>query len=173
MVRLTKNQKKLIEDIKELQQILNLDYQVIIDGDKEGISPNLELARDHIIRGAIIMDYTFIDELLNERLSKYYFGQTSFIKLWRTKKFKNFNYYVLERLSLRYKLEHVQSISKIPSNISKIITDINVIRNALAHSFFPENRRKKPLYKQKDIYSMEGFKFFIKDVQKVFDYFMP
>ncbi|MFI5153957.1 MAG: hypothetical protein ACHQET_11525, partial [Chitinophagales bacterium] len=81
----------------------------------------------------------------------------SYIKLWKTKRFKNFNYYILERIYLLNKLDLVKEIVKVPRNIENSIRAINDLRNGLAHSFFPENlRRNKPLYKGKSIYTTEG-----------------
>ena len=45
------------------------------------------------------------------------------------------------------------------------------LRNAIAHSFFPENRKSKPFWKGKDIFSIEGFKAFEGDVQTAIDFF--
>jgi hypothetical protein len=44
----------------------------------------------------VITRYTLVDEYLNVRIAHYFFGRKkSFIKLWKTKRFKVFNYHVL------------------------------------------------------------------------------
>jgi hypothetical protein len=62
----------------------------------------------------------------------------------------------------------VHSIKAIPAEVRDAIERINALRNAIAHSFFPENRRqymkyKKVLYRDSDIYSKEGVNKFIAD----------
>jgi hypothetical protein len=92
--------------------------------------------------------------------------------LWHTKKFKYFNYYIIEKLYLLNKLDLVKNILKIPREIESAIKRINDLRNGLAHSFFPENlRRNKPTYKDKSIYSIEGLKLFEEDRGKINDFF--
>ena len=46
------------------------------------------------------------------------------------------------------------------------------MRNALAHSFFPENRRIKPSWKGADIFSKTGFDQFWDDMSGLSDFFM-
>src|SRR6266404_1889023 len=75
----------------------------------------------------------------------------------QTKKFKNFNYNILEGLFLLEKLRYVRSFMKIPKKITKNIDKINTLRNGLAHAFFPENlKRSKPIYKGKSIFTLQG-----------------
>jgi len=119
------------------------------------------------------MQYTLIDEYLNEQLCHYVFGRKrSFPKLWKTKKFQNFNYHVLEGLFLLEKLRYVKSFRKIPKKIAKNIDQINVLRNGLAHAFFPENlKRSKPIYKGKSIFSVESIAQFVEDMSEISDFF--
>ncbi len=138
-LNLTKKQKELINELDEITSLLTLDYQNFHKYEKEGRTSYLEAAKDKIIRGQIIVWYTLVDELLNMELCHYFFGKKhSFIKLWKTKKFQNFNYYVLEELYLLQKLRFVKSIKKIPKSISNDIEKINYLRNGLTHSFFPK-----------------------------------
>jgi hypothetical protein len=87
----------------------------------------------------VITCYTLTDEHLNMRLCNYFFGRKrSFIKLWKTKRFRLFNHHVLEELSLMAKLRFVKSVSKLPKAVAADIERLNTLRNGLAHSFFPE-----------------------------------
>jgi hypothetical protein len=95
-----------------------------------------------------------------------------FIKLWKTKRFRNFNHYILEVLSLTEKLRLVKSITKVPKRVAADIEALNALRNGLAHAFFPENLRSaKPVYKGQDIFSSVGLQRFIEDMSNVSDFF--
>jgi hypothetical protein len=120
------------------------------------------------------LEPTLVDEFLNMVLCKHYFGRKrSFINLWRTKKFQLFNYYILEELYISQKLRHVKAIRKVPKKIVDNINRLNALRNVLAHSFFPENlKRAKPVYKGKNIFTLEALKVLGVDVEEMFSYFM-
>jgi hypothetical protein len=79
--------------------------------------------------------------------------------------------YILDRLSLLQKLEFVRARIYLPPRFYKDIRDLNTLRNALAHSFFPENRRVKPKWKGFDIFSFEGVGQFINDTTEASDFF--
>jgi hypothetical protein len=81
----------------------------------------------------------------------------------------------MEDMSLLKKLTIVQRIIDVPKPIASSIARVNSIRNALAHSFFPETRREhKPegrvTYNQRDLFSVEGYKGFAEDAQQVIDF---
>ena len=121
------------------------------------------------------MDYTLIDEFLNTRIAHFFFGRKKpFWKLWRTKRFRLFNYHVLEELSLLKKLQLVRAITPIPSAIRDDIERLNSLRNGIAHAFFPENLKKaKPVWKGENIFTLKGVRQFQDDMRKVIDYFLP
>jgi hypothetical protein len=169
---LTRKQKALIKELNEMMELFGLDYQNIHRYDKELRTATLELIKNQMVRGEIIMRYVFVDELLNDIISNYFFGdKKSFISLWKTKRFQNFNYFVLEELSLLKKRALAKSITKIPKDIIGDIERLNSVRNALAHAFFPENLNKsKPVYKGKDIFSLDGIKLFEQDIEKVISF---
>jgi hypothetical protein len=172
--RLTTKQKRLTEELNQICELLSLDYQNVLDYEREVRTVYLEAARNKIIRGQVIIWYTLIDEYLNMEICHYYFGRKrSFPKLWRTKKFRLFNYHVLEELHLMQKLHHIKSIKKIPKNILTTIEKLNALRNGLAHAFFPENLRKsKPKWKGKNIFSLEGIKILSEDFDDVVEFFL-
>jgi len=75
----------------------------------------LELAKDQIIRSAIIQKYVLLDEFLSAVVCWHFFGKRrGFPELWRTKRFRSFNYFVLDRLYLIQKLDLVRSVHEIP-----------------------------------------------------------
>jgi hypothetical protein len=70
--------------------------------------------------------------------------------------------FVLKKLSV------VEAIKKVPTEVSNAIRRINDIRNALAHSLFPENRRRYVIEKKVtcnglDLFSLKGIEKFRED----------
>jgi hypothetical protein len=173
-IRLTSNQKRLLSDLEEIAALTRLDYTNIREYDPEERTARLKFMKNQLIRSQVIMDYAFVDEMLGCAICHYFFGKKkSFIKLWKTNKFRNFNHYVLEVLSLTEKLRLVKTITKVPKNVAGNIEALNALRNGLAHAFFPENLRSaKPFYKGKDIFTIDGLSTFISDMSKVSDFFL-
>ena len=171
---LTRPQKKLLAELEEISELARLDYKNILEYAPEERTARLRLMKNQIVRSQIIADYTFVDEMLGCAICHYFFGKKKgFIKLWKTKKFKTFNHYVLEILSLTEKLRLVKAITKVPKTVAADVEALNALRNGLAHAFFPENlRSSKPIYKGKDIFSLEGLDRFIEDMTKVSDFFV-
>jgi hypothetical protein len=108
------------------------------------------------------------------------FENKAFMKLWKTKKFERFNYFILEKMSLMEKLAFVKDVYLVPKAIAAEIETINAIRNALAHAFFPENLRAYrtkhgsafrklagPHYKGIDIFTLDGIDRFLDDSRRV------
>ena len=87
---------------------------------------------------------------------------------------------VLEKMSLMEKLAFVKEVYMIPKAIAAEIENINAIRNALAHAFFPENLRAYrtkhgsasrklagPHYKGIDIFTVDGIDRFLDGSRRV------
>jgi hypothetical protein len=125
----------------------------------------LRIMKDKLVRSHVIIKYTYIDELLTDIICNYYFHlqsrkNTTYRALWRTKRFRTFVHYLMDETFLLKKLLLVEAINNVPTDVSNAIKRINDVRNALAHSFFPENRRrymkdKKVLYSGKYLLSLE------------------
>jgi hypothetical protein len=171
---LTRLQKRLLTDVTDIAALCRVDYDNILDYDPEERTVRLRMMKNQIVRSEVIWDYTYVDEMLGMAICHYFFGRKrGFIRLWKTKKFKNFNHYILEVLSLTEKLRLVKAIYKIPRSIAADIEALNVLRNGLAHSFFPENlRSSKPIYKGKDIFGREGLERFVEDMGKMSRFFL-
>jgi hypothetical protein len=107
-------------------------------------------------------------------LCDHFFGRKrGYPKLWKTKKFKNFNYHILEELSLMQKLRYVKDLRDVPRAVSADIERLNALRNGLAHAFFPENLRKsRPVWKGRNIFSLEGVKVFMEDTAEINNFFL-
>jgi hypothetical protein len=158
-----------------------MDYWNILDYDEDGRTVILEIMKQQLIRSDIIMSYTLIDEFLSVIMCHYYFKRPkqgfNFRQLWRTKKFQIFANYFLDDTYLLKKMAIVNAIKEIPSRVKSAIARINDVRNAIAHSFIPENRRqykayKKVMYRGTNIFVKEGVAKFSEDAQCVQDYLM-
>lgn len=174
MERLTKKQGVLKREIEEIVDLVGIKFDDVGFVGKEWRTAHLERVKDYLIRSTVIGDYTLIDEYLDSILCYYMFGtEKSFVRLWKTQRFRNFNHYVLEKLNLSQKLDFVKAIRQgVPREIESAIWKINDLRNALAHSFFPENRRQKPpLFGGHSIYTLDGFKIYWSETRKVIRYF--
>jgi len=171
---LTPLQKRLLAELEEIGSLTRLDYMNIVDYDPEERTARLRLMKNQLVRSQVIADYTFVDEMLGAAICHYFFGRKkTFIRLWKTKKFRNFNHYILEVLSLSEKLRLVKAISKVPKTVVSNIEALNALRNGLAHAFFPENlRSSKPVYKGKGIFTCEGLETFIDDMGKISYFFL-
>lgn len=167
---LTFKQKKLIAELDEICGLINLDYQKIAEYEPETRTTYLELAKNQLIRGQIVIWYTLVDELLSCEICNYFFGRRrSHIDLWKTKRFKIFNQFVIEQLPLLQKLSFVSVIwNHFPKGHAKSIRELNAVRNSVAHAFFPENlQRYRPRYKGKNVFSLEGIKLLQDDMYNV------
>ena len=171
---LTGFQRILVTELKEIASLLKVDYQDIKSYERNARTPLLEMMRRKLIISEVITGYTLTDEHLNVRIAQFFFGRKKgFIRLWKTKKFRLFNYHVLEELSLMGKLRFVKSISKMPKPVTADIERLNALRNGLAHAFFPENLKKsKPEWKGRKIFTLEGLQVFLEDMSKIDAYFL-
>jgi hypothetical protein len=112
-----------------------------------------------------------MDEHLNNEMCWQFFPRGTFIALWKTKRFRAFNQYILDRLPLLQKLEFVRARIPLPNEFYDRVRALNSLRNAVAHSFFPENRRAKPKWKGADIFHLAGYGQFFHDMFEVSQFF--
>src|SRR5262245_49061893 len=125
--RLTKKQRKLVAEFAHLTSTLGLDCEKIVsEADPEARTTLLELARDQLTRSAIILKYVLMDEFLSGVICWHYFGKKrGFPDLWKTQRFKTFNYFILEKLFLLQKLDLVRNIHEIPKWVSSDLAALN------------------------------------------------
>jgi hypothetical protein len=182
MAALTRAERRLMSEIEEIASTVNMDFWNIEKNYKrDSWRYRLTLMRNSFVRSEVILKYTLIDEYLTDMICDYYFrrpkkSETGYRQLWRTKHFKIFVHYLMDETFLLRKLATVEAITKVPSDVSKATKRINDIRNALAHSFFPENRRrymadKRVLYRGADLFTVRGVELFQEDYEIVEDYF--
>jgi len=172
--RLTGHQLKVFREVEEIAHMIKLDYPYILAYKRAARTPTIEHMRRKMILSEVITRYTLVDEHLNLTFCHYFFGRKkSSIQLWKTKKFQLFNHHVIEELSLMAKFRFAKSIAKIPKGVAGDIDRLNALRNGLAHAFFPENlKRSKPEWKGQNIFSKEGLRAFLEDMDKMAGYFL-
>jgi len=181
--RLTRKQKALLAELEEISKIVRVDYWNIRERPRKWRTAYLEVTKRELMRGEIIGQYTLIDDILATELCKYFLPGTNQIAQWKTKKYRRFNYFVIERLYLTQKLAFLKDVYRIPKPIASAIEEINALRNAMAHAFYPENLRayhmkgppapRKPipvLYHGQDIFSAAGAKKFVEACAEVTEF---
>ena len=173
---LTKAQKSLVKEARMIAGLAKLDFWDVEKEDKEARTPLLRIAINQMVIAEVITQYTLLDEILADLACRYYFKKKGkrFI-LWRQKKFRVFVNYIMDEMFLIKKMELVHAIRPLPKEIRGTVHRVNSIRNALAHSFFPENRREhrkvgKVLYLGKDIRTGEGLNGFHDDCHSAWVY---
>ena len=128
-------------------------------------------AKRQLITSAVLRQYLLMDEHLSNEMCWQFFPQRTSIALWKTKRFRAFNQYILDRLPLLQKLEFVRWRIRLPNEFYDRIRALNSLRNAVAHSFFPENRRSRPKWKGADIFHLAGYGQFFRDISEVSQFF--
>lgn len=177
---LTPKQKVLLTELEEISEIVRVDYWNIRQRPRESRTAVLEVMKRELVRGEVIGQYTLIDDILATELCRYFLPSSNQIAQWKTKKYRRFNYFVIERLYLTQKLAFLKDVYSIPKDIARTVEEINALRNAMAHAFFPENLRayhmkgppapRKPvpvLYRGENIFSAAGAKRFVGDCADV------
>jgi hypothetical protein len=177
-IPLTRKQRLLLKEVQEFATLVNLDHGNILDYEPETRPTYLGLMKIRMVRGEVVIKYSLVDEYLSAIICNYFFRRkqrrSTFRRLWKTNRFRIFNHHVLDELYVLQKMRLVDAISPLPSDVKKAINRINALRNDLAHSFFPENRRhhmsnKKVTYDDVDIHTREGLERFLEDFARIRD----
>jgi hypothetical protein len=168
--------RKLLSEAREIFRLTGNDLSQHSRPTK-WVGYNIHVVVRQVVTGTVVTDYTLIDQILGEIIVRYFFGSKDihFGPQWRKKKFRIFVHHMLDDTYLLKKMAIVDSITKMPSDIRSAIHRLNTLRNGLAHTFFPENRKeyrkgKRLLYLKKDIFTPEGFKAYHEEVSKIIDY---
>jgi hypothetical protein len=181
---LTREQRRTIKEIKDISDAVAMDYWNIEEYEPpERRSVQLVQMKHRLVVSYVIEKYTVIDEFLTDAICDFYFRQgkgakkRNYRQLWKTKRFKVFVHYITDETPLLKKLTIANAITPVPGDVRNAITRINTVRNALAHSFFPENRRrymaeKKVTYNGVHLFTLDGVKKFDDDFQIACDYLM-
>jgi hypothetical protein len=161
MPRLTRAQARIIAEIDEVTDELGLGHRTIVEKweGSEHLTTLLGFVRRELVAAAIVHEYTYIDELLGSIIARYFLGAPGGRRAWRTRRFRRFNYFILEKLYVVQKLALVRDIRPLSRESVRYIEKINDLRNAVAHAYFPENLRgERTTYKGLDVFTIEGFR---------------
>ena len=166
--KLTKLQRSLVKELRELADLFSVDYENILAYEPAARTTKLQLMRSRLIRGEVVFWYTYIDELLSHRIIRFYFPVHRGPRLWKTKRFRFFNHHVLEELSLLQKVRFARAVKELSKASIRTIEQLNMVRNGLAHAFFPENlKRSKPIWSGKSLFTLDGARAMDADVRNV------
>jgi hypothetical protein len=175
MAALTRAEKKLRSEIEDIASSVEMDIWNI-EQHERGLDRvyALQEMKRKFVRAEIVTRYTLIDEFLTCIICDYYFHRPnkaiSYRSLWKTTHFKIFVHFLMDEVFVLKKLAAVEAITKVPRDVSTAIKRINDVRNAFAHSFFPENRRrymreKKIIYRGSDLFTLKGVETFQEDYE--------
>jgi hypothetical protein len=176
---LTRKQQKLLADIRVAYSIARIDPSDIEEYEAQWRTEALQFVLRKVITGYVLQTYTFIDEQMSDAICRIYFKNPGkamhFGRLWKTKRFRSFVHNALDNLYPLHKMRLLHDIKPVPSEFRDTIQRINDVRNALAHSFFPENRRnyrehKKLMYRSIDLFTLAGLERFEEDRQSLVEY---
>jgi hypothetical protein len=165
----------LLNEAQEIASLVGVDLETI----KGSSSIHLEMAIHKMVIAEVVVRYTLLDEILGELIVRYFFKvepeTLHFEDQWKTPEFKIFVHHILDEMFLLKKASVVHAIEELPSDVNKVLPKVNAVRNALAHSFFPENRKEfkstgKVLYNDVDIRTAPGLRLFLEDVHRAYDY---
>ena len=171
---LTKKQRELIIEIRQLLKKHYFDPDEIVREAELAVRTHcLQNTKDRIIRFQVIENYLLMDEALSAVIRWHFFGKKHlFPQLMKRKRFKAFNYFILERLYLLQKLDFVRGFYSIPKWVASDLAELNDLRNGLAHSLYLQFRRRQPQWKGQGIFTLAGFDRFCDDMKKLFEFFV-
>ncbi|UWU80738.1 hypothetical protein N2603_20410 [Bradyrhizobium huanghuaihaiense] len=137
-----------------------------------------EAAINKMIVAEVVMQYTLADQLLSEITASYFLNVEPFSARFSSRlseRERVFNHHVLDEMYLLKKLAIVHAARPVPSDVTNKLRKLNALRNALAHSFYPENRKEyqssgKVMYGGHDIRTPAGLQKFIDDAKEVVTY---
>lgn len=167
--RLTKKEHQLAAEVKQLLSRRELNPDEIVADPYYDRTYRLDLAKDQIIRSAVILYYVRVDQYLNTLIWWHFFGKRA--RLMLTKRYKSFNYFILEKLYLLQKLDLVEYVTDLPPWVSSDLRKLNDLRNGIAHSFYLFLRKRKPEWKGQSVFTQAGFDRFMNDMEMLLDFF--
>jgi hypothetical protein len=157
----------LLNEAQEIASLVGVDLETI-----KVSSMRLEIAIHKMVIAEVVFWYALLDEILGELIVRYFFKvepeTLHFEDQWKTPEFKIFVHHILDEMFLLKKASVVHAIEELPSDVNKVLPKVNAVKNALAHSFFPENRKEfkstgKVLYNDVDIRTAPGLRLFFEE----------
>ena len=168
---LTKKRRLQIEEINKIVNLLRWPSCIKVDINEiqelDELEMDLEYFKDDIVRMKVLKSYLEVDSDLSIAICEYFYPKQYFSKN-RKKVFKTFLSKILDKMTLKEKLNVVKEMSKfiMPKGLINDICQLNTLRNVVAHSSRVEEKdiRKKIHWKGKSIFLIEGFQRFCDDM---------
>ena len=159
MKNLTSKEKRIINEIEEIRDIIYGYSEKDPEWIKEVRPYKFAIERDELIRNFIISHHLLTEEFLNAELLKY------FVKYKKgSKRYYFFEEFILRKLTYREKIELTYKANLISEGAYKFLEELNSLRNKCAHRWFLKDKRIKLLYKGKDLLKIKNFKDFVEDI---------
>lgn len=169
---LTKKQQRLADEVTYLLDVLQFPPD-LGKFDRSSWTFHLESSKRSLVATAVLHHYLVIDACLDNVIYHEFFPRgRSIAQLASTARFVAFNYFMLERLYLVQKVQLARTTTRMPTKLYKDLLALNELRNAVAHSLYPEKRRVQSRWKGVDIYSRDGFDHFWDDMCDAVDFFV-
>ena len=110
--------ESLQAEIDELVELFDGDPKKVRNVRRAYRTTYLDQIKRRIIIGEVLFRYLLMDEHLSSIMCWYFFGTTrTFPQQWRSKRFRIFNYHVVEKLYLQQKVEFVRAAYGLPKAI--------------------------------------------------------
>jgi hypothetical protein len=157
----------LLEDARSIAFLVGVDLDTV-----KVSAIRLELAVHKMVIAEVVSQYTLLDEILGEIIIEYFFkvDPATLHLSDEPNAYTIFSHHILDEMFLLKKMAIVHAIKALPGEVTSVIQRVNSLRNALAHSLFPEKRKEhrrsgKVLFGSKDIRTPEGLVLFRDTVQ--------
>jgi hypothetical protein len=168
----------LIEEIAYLFKEAGFHWQN--NPDHEDNIIKLERVKENLIRSCVVQAYVLVDETLGYVIENYFLSAPKKGMPQEAKdKSLLFHHFLTQDVFYTKKLDIVGELYDVPDKGLSSLRALNNIRNAMAHSYSPKERReykkdnKMIKYKNKDIYTMDGFKLLNQDIDLSLDLLGP
>lgn len=141
------------------------------------ILPDINNQKKKIITMMVLGEYLQIDSKMSVLVTNFFFrhcqGTTweAVQAIVTTHEFEVFQAKIVNEMPFLRKLSILKEIYDIPKDIVSKVNKLNDLRNAIAHSLVPENlEHNRTLYNEQSIFTNDGIKVFLTDVQSVMDF---
>ena len=170
----------MTDDNDPMRDALAIADMVFLDKESLTLSPlQAESGINKMVIAEVVARYTLIDQLLGEIIASYFLNVEPLSQRYASlssERERIFNHHVLDEMYLLKKLAIVNAANPLPSELTGVVQKLNAVRNALAHSFYPENRKEyrssgKVTYNGLDIRTPKGLRKFIDDTGEVVGHF--
>lgn len=162
---------KRLAELNEIMFFLGYGYPKSIGDYPESSSTKIGIELDikTLVTGYVIRVHIELDEVLSEYISDYFLPMDSDPEINKKilDKRRLLKWNILDYLPFNRKVDFFNDTRKSKENAPSNLHEINNVRMAVAHIFWPELRKTdRSVYRGKNIFSFEGLKIFADDANK-------